>query len=208
MSARRALTGLFVAVAVAMVAYSCSQGPKVIPRKDMEKIYREMFIADQWLSDSPSKRPIADTTWFYAPIFEKYGYDVEDYRASVNYYLSDPKRYAEMVGRVAESLDNEASAINRDIRQQEKIRHRADSIAAAIKAHKPEDIKLYDDIFYVNTMTDRVEFRKNKRGVYFLEPVAGDTVFRGPELLIRDSSAVSDVKEETPQKEKVLVWRD
>ena len=164
---RKGLAVLFVVTALVVTLISCSKGPKVIPKRQMEKIYRDMFLADQWLEIHSEKRPIADTTWFYAPIFEKYGYDVEDYRASVDFYLSDPKRYAEMIGRVAKGLEDESAAIQRSLRQQDKIRHRADSIARAMKAYKQDDLSYYGDLFYVNSMTDRIDIRKNSKGVYF-----------------------------------------
>ena len=186
-------------VALAATVFSCAKGPKVIPKKQMEKIYREMFLADQWLAERPEKKLVADTTWFYNPIFEKYGYSVEDYRASVDYYLADPKRYAEMLGRVADGLDKELAVIHRDIRQQEKIRHRADSIAQVMKSYRPDDFTNYGDLFYVNSMTDRIEIRKNSRGVYFPVPVVEDTVYHGPELIIKDSSSVMDP---APEKEE------
>ena len=192
---RRGLSVLFVVMALVVTLISCSKGPKVIPKRQMEKIYREMFLADQWLEIHSEKRPIADTTWFYAPIFEKYGYDIEDYRASVDFYLSDPKRYAEMIGRVAKGLEDESAAIQRNLRQQDKIRHRADSIARAMRAYKQDDLSYYGDLFYVNSMTDRIDIRKNSKGVYFPVPVVEDTVFHGPELIIKDTTkASSDVQ--------------
>lgn len=193
---RKGLAVLFVVTALVVTLISCSKGPKVIPKRQMEKIYREMFLADQWLEDHSEKRPIADTTWFYAPIFEKYGYDIEDYRASVDFYLSDPKRYAEMIGRVAKGLEDESAAIQRSLRQQDKIRHRADSIARAMKAYKQDDLSYYGDLFYVNSMTDRIDIRKNSKGVYFPVPVVEDTVFHGPELIIKDTTEASSEVEE------------
>lgn len=193
---RKGLAVLSVVTALVVTLISCSKGPKVIPKRQMEKIYREMFLADQWLEDHSEKRPIADTTWYYAPIFEKYGYDIEDYRASVDFYLSDPKRYAEMIGRVAKGLEDESAAIQRNIRQKDKIRHRADSIARAMSAFKQDDLSYYGDIFYVNSMTDRIDIRKNSKGVYFPVPVVEDTVFHGPELIIKDTTGAALVAAE------------
>ena len=181
---------VFLAAALMAAVVSCSDGPKVIPVRKMEKIYREMFLADQWIGDFGEKKPKADTTWFYEPIFEKYGYDVEDYRKSVDYYLNDPKRYAEMMERVVKSMEDESAGIQKAVDRQVKLRHRADSIASALKVFAPEGFTLYEDIFYVNSMTDRVDFRLNPNGVYFPVPVIEDTVFHGPELIIRDSATV------------------
>ena len=178
--------------ALAVIALSCARGPRVIPVRKMEKIYREMFLADQWLADNPAKRVIADTSWFYEPIFEKYGFNVEDYRKSVDFYLSDPKRYAEMLGRVAEGLQAEAEAVNRKVAQKEKMRHKADSIANLIKNIAPENLPYYGDLFYVNSMTDKIDIRLNERGTWFPVPVVEDTVYHGPELIIRDTAVVED----------------
>ena len=198
---RKGFRAFIVATVFAVALSSCSKGPKVIPKHQMEKIYREMFLADQWLIENSNKRNKADTSWFYEPIFRKYGYGIEDYRASVDYYLSDPKRYADMLGRVVKGLDDEAAAVQREIRQQEKIRHRADSIANAMKAYKQDNIPFYGDVFYVNSMTDRIDIRKNSKGVYYLVPVVEDTVFNGPELIIRDSAdiVVAQEPEEAPR---------
>ena len=68
---------------LASAVVSCGRGGRVIPVRKMERIYREMLLADQWLAENPDKRGIADTTWFYKPIFEKYPtvkvrwYDIE-----------------------------------------------------------------------------------------------------------------------------------
>jgi hypothetical protein len=192
MAIRNLFRGLVIAAAFVAVALSCAKSPEIIPKRQMEKIYRDMFLADQWLVDSGERRRMADTTLFYEPIFEKYGYTSDDYRQSVNYYLKDPKRYAEMIGKVVEALEGEAAAIQRDLLQREKIRMRADSIAAAMKAFTPEDFTLYGDLFYVDAMTDRIDIQKNARGVYFPVPVVEDTVFHGPELIIKDTSAAPE----------------
>lgn len=202
---RKALTVISLAAALVAVAVSCSKGPKVIPRRDMEMIYRDMFLADEWLNES-GKKSAADTTWFYEPIFEKYGYTVEDYRASVDYYLSDPKRYAEMLGRVGEGLEHEAIAIRREIERQQKLKYRADSIALALMRFSVKDFPIYSDLFLVDSMTDTIDIRLNPKGVYFPVPVVEDTVFHGPMLIVKDTAAVAT---ETPEPEKKPIpWRE
>ena len=204
---RNRLVRSFVVVALVVSAIaSCSKEPGVIPKRQMEKIYHDMFLVDQWVLESEDRRRQADTSWLYEPIFEKYGYTVEDYRTSVNFYLSDPKRYAEMIGRVVKTFEDESAAIYRDIRQQEKIRHRADSIAKAMKAYSSDDFINYGDLFYVNSMTDRIKIDKNQKGVYYPVPVVEDTVFHGPELIIKDSSSV--VEPSSVKKPKPIPWRE
>ena len=192
---KKTLGILVLAAMVSMALASCAHKARVIPVRKMEKIYREMFLADQWLIDNPSKRAKADTTWYYEPIFEKYGYDVRDYRKTVDHYLSDPKRFAEMMQRVVDDMNAEEQAIHKGIELRNRQKSRADSIAAAMKAYAPDDFVWYGDIFYVNSMTDRIEIMKNSKGAYRPVPVIEDTIYHGPELLIRDSAAVQPVPE-------------
>lgn len=202
----RALKGMSLAAAILAVVVSCSRSPVVIPRGDMEMIYRDMFLADEWLNESSDRRSKADTTWFYEPIFEKYGYTVEDYRFSVDHYLSDPKRYAEMLGRVGESLESEANAIRKEIEIQQKLKFRADSIALLLLRFSVKDFPSYIDLFKVDSMTDTIDFRRNGRGAYHPVPVVEDTVFHGPALIVRDTTTLAP---ETPEPEhKPIPWRE
>jgi hypothetical protein len=202
---KKTLKMVLLAAVIAVAVASCSDRPKVIPARKMEKIYREMFMADQWIIKNPEKKRKADTTWLYVPIFEKYGYSVEDYRHSVDHYLNDPKRYAEMLERVRKSLAKEYGPLNRKLVKAAEARHRADSLAQAHKIFSADDfINLYD-LTYVTQMTDRIDFKRNKRGVWYPEPVVEDTVFRGPELIIKDTSSV-EVEEHDPT-EDLRIWR-
>ena len=99
---------LIAVAAAALCAAACSHGPKVIPRSKMIKIYEEMLVVDQWLFDNQDAGFKADTTLFYEPIFNKYGYTSEDYNVSVEYYLRDPLRYSRMLKKVALELDAKA----------------------------------------------------------------------------------------------------
>ena len=196
---------LFAAV-LAVALASCSDKPKVIPARKMKKIYREMFMADQWVLKNPAKKRKADTTWLYEPIFEKYGYTVEDYRYSVDHYLNDPKRYAEMMDKVRISLSKEFGPLNRRLTKAAELRHKADSLANANKIFSADDFIYLLDLTYVNQMTDRISFKKNERGVWYPEPVVEDTVFRGPALIIKDTTSVEALDEMEP-KHKLRIWK-
>lgn len=180
---------LRIAIPFLVLAFmSCEREAKVISVRKMEKIYREMFLADQWLDENPGKRDIADTTWFYAPIFEKYGVTLEDYQKSVDYYLNDPKRYAEMVGRVSDELNRELGVVNKKISLEDQLKHEADSISRAGRAAYFRPFPSFLEIFSSSSMTDRIHIEMDSIGVYCPVPVIEDTVFLGPELIIRDST--------------------
>lgn len=185
---RRPISCLFLLLMLLCWSVGCSRGPKVIPASKMEKIYREMFLADEWIKTFPEKRPSADTSWFYEPIFEKYGYTYSDYLNTVDHLLNDPQRYAEMVGRVARSLETETSAMKRSILKREMLRHRADSIAEIIRSGLLKDYFLYENLFLIVSRTDTVDMVRNSDGVYYPRPVVSDTMFRGPGMVFADST--------------------
>lgn len=83
---------------------SCSERAD-IPKDKMVNIYCEMYLADQLIDDVPGMRAQADTMSVYAPIIEKYGFTVEQFNNSVQYYLRDPERYGIMMQKVKAKLD-------------------------------------------------------------------------------------------------------
>lgn len=183
---------------LASAVVSCGRGGRVIPVRKMKRIYREMLLADQWLAENPDKRGIADTTWFYEPIFEKYGFTLSDYQKSVDRYLNDPKRYAEMLGRVEKGLRNDLKVVNARIALEDRLQHEADSLAKVWKSVKAKTFNSFLDVFDVDAMTDRVGIEKDSLGVYRPVPVVEDTVFHGPRLVIRDTTAIVPEKDTIP----------
>ena len=80
-------------VLVLLLAAAC-KGPRVIPKDTLADIYTDMFIADQKVRDLGIPRVQMDTMLVYEAVFEKYGYDTDDYLHTVRYYLKDPERFA------------------------------------------------------------------------------------------------------------------
>ena len=188
---RHLIVILFAAMLLGVAA--CSHHPKVIPSSKMSRIYREMLLADEWLKANPEKHPVADTTWFYEPIFEKYGYSHADYLNTVNYFLNDPERFAELMSKVAKGLEDDAARTRKSIEHKERLRFKADSLAAVIReSMESRDFFLYENLFLILSRTDTLHLVKNSEGVYCPQLVIGDTMFKGPELIIKDSSAVKD----------------
>lgn len=105
---------------VATLAVSC-RGPRVIPRDKMVDIYCDMLLADQQLRDNNALRRQADTMLVYEAVFNRYGYDTDDYLLSVNHYLADPERYAKILGDVVEKLQSEAGNLEKEIGELDKM---------------------------------------------------------------------------------------
>ncbi len=176
---------------LAVTLHSCAKKPKVIPRSDMQKIYREMFIADQWISKYPSHKLQADTAWFYGAIFEKYGYTTEDYRNSVRHYLSDPERYAKMLRKVRDGLKKETERLYAEIMEDSRRQEKLDSIADFLRSFAPKDFGVLE--YYRGfPVYDSVCVEVNADGAAYFKSEPGDTIFQGPAMIIKDTVSVTD----------------
>lgn len=118
---------LILSVAVLLTAVSCHRG-RVLPMNEFSEVYEEMLMADQWLSRHPEARRAADTSWFYQPIFEKHGIRVEDFRASLSYYIGEPDKFSKALDHVKKSIDRKHDALEREIHLDEVLRAEADSL--------------------------------------------------------------------------------
>lgn len=114
---------LLTAFAVLLVAASCgNRRARVIPAKTMAGIYAEMFLADSWLTDHSSLRRKADTSQFFGAIFHKYGYTFEDYDKSVNHYLEDPGKFAEIFENSAKMLEKQRDILREEEKREDALR--------------------------------------------------------------------------------------
>ena len=107
---------------IAVVVFaSCSSKDEaeVIPRNKLADIYVEMFMTDQWITDTPGMRMIADTSLVYQPILEKYGYDKLDYVHSVDFYMNDPERFSRILRVTMDKLDKRIAGLQKIKKQQE-----------------------------------------------------------------------------------------
>jgi hypothetical protein len=105
---------LHILLLVLAVAVSC-RGPRVIPRGELADVYYDLFIAEQQVRDDPQLYRQADTMLVYEAVFNRYGYDTDDYLHSIRYYLKDPERFAKMMQSVAERLENDAKSLDKVI---------------------------------------------------------------------------------------------
>lgn len=107
-----------------VLALGCARTGRVIPEEKFSDIYAEMLIADQWISSNLKARRVADTTLFYAPILEKYGYDVLDYDASVRHYMKKPADFAAILDKSSSKLTayaNRLQAVEDEMKSRYKL---------------------------------------------------------------------------------------
>jgi len=102
------------------VAAAC-KGPRVIPKDTLTDIYVDMFLVDQMVRDENIPQVRMDTLLVYEPIFEKYGYDTDDYLFTLRKSLRDPERFAKVFEEVANRLEVEVEDLNEIIERQNTL---------------------------------------------------------------------------------------
>ena len=196
MSAVRHIVPAFLLV---FLLASCSGKPRIIPRSVMKDIYAEMFLADQWLADHSSERKKVDTTLFYDPIFERYGYTFEDYDASVKYYLKDPERFSRIFRDASIKLKKGRDKYQAELKRLEDIRE----FNAAIKGYSSADFEK-DTLLWRSAYKDSLRHMEIIRDSIIRDSIIRDSIIR--DSLVRDSlvrDSLRLVKERPLSKKKL-----
>ena len=180
----KTLPAYIVTISLSAVVFlaSCRRDDaKVIPRDDMARIYAEMLLTDQWIIHTPSIRLIADTSLVYAPIFEKYGYDADDYRKSIDRYMDDPERFARIFREAGEILDARLSELEK--RKEEILR--MEKLRLETEKYRP-DIK-WEDIGHATLV-----FKFDSTGIISLDYAErSDTVYDGAMIVMHEPDTVA-----------------
>ena len=102
------------------MAAAC-KGPRVIPKDTLTDIFVDMFLADQMVRDENIPPVRMDTLLVYEAVFEKYGYDTDDYLFTLRKSLRDPERFAKVLEEVANRLEVEVEDLNEIIERQNTL---------------------------------------------------------------------------------------
>ena len=186
---------LALMVSALLLLASCRRDEaKVIPRNELAKIYAEMLVTDQWILSTPNTRMIADTSLVYAPILEKYGYDVYDYLKTIDTYMDDPERFAKIFRSTGEILAKRISHLEKkkDELKLAEIRKASKKFNPNIKFEEifpylftERYIHYHDSIFFE---LDSAKFVYNMKSV-----VTADTLYEGINMIVKaDTTAVAD----------------
>lgn len=188
---RRAAFIVSAVMALSVMAVSCGDRAKVIPRGKLAKIYAEMFIADQWAYSDFQNRRMADTLLVYEPIFEKYGFTSDDYRKSMEYYIKDPDRYARIL-RVSSVIIEDRI---KELKKEKEMLKALSETKAATDAFIPEKIYFLTGMADRDLLTvDSISFFIDSTGGQFMFDIQKgyDTLFAGPRIVIcRDTAEIS-----------------
>lgn len=113
MAFRKSYILIFVVLVVLLPG--CRRHPKKISRGDMISIYKEMLLTDQAVREDREMKKVADTSLVYEGIFEKYGYNTDDYIYSVSIYLKSPDKFSKLLKAVARDLESEAELMQKQV---------------------------------------------------------------------------------------------
>ena len=105
-------------IVLVLLAVAACQRTRVIPKDTLVDIYTDMFLADQMVREENIPRVRMDTLLLYEAVFQKYGYDTDDYLNSVRHYLKDPERFGKVFENVAKRLEGEVDALDKIIKHQ------------------------------------------------------------------------------------------
>ena len=94
---------------------SCQNGPKRIPRDEMIEISQEMLLQDQVVRKDRTVRQQADSSLVYEGIFQRHGYNTDDYLYSLDYYLRDPERMAKIMAEVGDRMKAAAEGMTDEV---------------------------------------------------------------------------------------------
>lgn len=172
------LRNICICAILFLALFSCGKRARIIPKKEMAKIYAELYIADQWLISHSNYRSQADTSFFYEPIFQKYGYTTEDYRESVYHYLKDAKRYSAILESSADIIKEKLDVLKAIQKAEDLKRKRLERIADYEYYDEFEDISYFnllkDDVLIPNTV--KVELDSSKLNKTVVIKVFRDTL--------------------------------
>lgn len=188
----KSVSSKIISAVLAVIALvSCDKGGSVIPRNRMAEIYAEMFLADQWIMSHTEARRTADTTWVYEPIFEKYGYTSDDYRASVEYYLQDPDRYARILRKTSVIIEDRLSVLKSQKEMEESLQR----LRSGISLYAPERIYFLTGLDNPGLLTeDSLTFYVDSAGGRFdFNPESwADTSYAGPVIVVSAADTLQD----------------
>lgn len=170
---------------------------KVIPRGKLSRIYAEMLVTDQWITSTPGVRMIADTSLVYAPILEKYGYDLDDYLVSLEVYMDDPERFARILRKSGEMIGSQIEDAERRLTELQRK-----AMLPKIEGDfKPEEFfpYMFDEpyVHYFDSLTFEPDSLLQIYRLIHIERT--DTVFEGVRMKVRtDTLAVADSAKAEP----------
>ncbi len=103
---------LILSITAALSLVSCARQEKVIPEKTMSKIVGEIYLADQYVENTPEYRAQMDSVYLYEAVTLKYGYTYAEYRNAIRYYLQKGDALKKIYTKAKDILTERRAEIN------------------------------------------------------------------------------------------------
>ncbi|MBR4772153.1 MAG: DUF4296 domain-containing protein [Bacteroidales bacterium] len=110
---------VILTVLVLLLAGCAEKG--VIPPRKMASILHDMYILDAQLEYARDYSAMADTSAVYGSLFNEYGYSIEDFNRSLDYYLHNPVQFKEIFKIAHDRYENEAKALEAKMVEKDEI---------------------------------------------------------------------------------------
>lgn len=94
----------------------------IIKKQTMSAILMDMYLADQYIEQTPDMRAQTDTLAVYPAIIEKYGYTVEEYANSVRYWLQEDREYTAILESAQAKLEERVAVLDEQLAEIERLR--------------------------------------------------------------------------------------
>lgn len=102
-------------------------GTREIPDRKMEGIIHDIFLTNAYYAQFGNRTIDTDSVDFYAPIFEKYGYDIDDFRHTLDRWaLQKSSRLTDLIADATADIQKE----NQRYEYHELVLRRMDTLAA------------------------------------------------------------------------------
>lgn len=112
MSIQRYIIATLIAATTLFAGVSC-QKQRVIPDKDLVRIFHDAYLANAYIDESGISD---DSLYLYEPIFERYGYTVEDMRHTLKTFSERKSALlSDLMVEVSNQLEREAKVEQRKV---------------------------------------------------------------------------------------------
>jgi len=190
---------ILTALLLGLLLVSCSGKGRIIPRDIMADIYADMFIADQWLNDNSGERSKVDTSLFYDPIFERYGYTFEDYDATVKKYMEDPEKFSKVFRAAADKLKKKQNQFAKKADRVKQIREFNEAFKNYVDLDfdadtllwTPQDTLVLDSLTLDSLCRDSLRMDSIARELFVRDSLQRDSLVR--DSLIRENNRLDSL---------------
>ncbi|MFI3282335.1 MAG: DUF4296 domain-containing protein [Rikenellaceae bacterium] len=146
-----------------MVGGGCSQ-QKIIPDVVLSDIFKDAFLVNAYIS---VKSPNLDSLNIYEPIFEKYGYTVEDVQYTIgNFSKRKSARLGNVVERAITLLEMEGVTYDREVAIIDTIASQSRRMESEV-VYQKDEIQLYSQSDTVNVVLNIYNIRNGEYSLRF-----------------------------------------